>query len=54
MKAEREGKVLSKETQRAAHYLRVDFEKGGIHLCSGILYLSSYIIGVSIFIGLSY
>ncbi|CAO2839022.1 unnamed protein product [Amaranthus hypochondriacus] len=34
MKAEREGKVLSKETQRAAHYLRVDFEKGGIHLCS--------------------
>lgn len=33
MKAELEGNMLNKETQRAAHYLRVDFEKGGIHLC---------------------
>ncbi|XP_021842214.2 mitochondrial intermediate peptidase, mitochondrial isoform X2 [Spinacia oleracea] len=33
MKAELEGNVVNKETQRAAHYLRVDFEKGGIHLC---------------------
>ncbi|XP_010672007.2 mitochondrial intermediate peptidase, mitochondrial isoform X2 [Beta vulgaris subsp. vulgaris] len=32
MKAELEGSILNKETQRAAHYLRVDFEKGGIHL----------------------
>lgn len=24
-----------KEARRAAHTLRVDFEKGGIHLCAG-------------------
>ncbi|KAK9665643.1 hypothetical protein RND81_14G125800 [Saponaria officinalis] len=34
MKAEQEGDILNKEAQRAAHYLRVDFERGGIHLCS--------------------
>ncbi|XP_057476622.1 mitochondrial intermediate peptidase, mitochondrial isoform X2 [Actinidia eriantha] len=32
IKAEKEGHFLSKEAQRAAHSLRVDFEKGGIHL----------------------
>ncbi|XP_031381325.1 mitochondrial intermediate peptidase, mitochondrial isoform X2 [Punica granatum] len=32
-KAEREGNSLTEEAQRAAHNLRVDFEKGGIHLC---------------------
>ncbi|GFZ15219.1 zincin-like metalloproteases family protein [Actinidia rufa] len=31
-KSEKEGHFLSKEAQRAAHSLRVDFEKGGIHL----------------------
>ncbi|PRQ59865.1 putative mitochondrial intermediate peptidase [Rosa chinensis] len=31
-KAEQEGHLLTKEAQRAAHYLRVDFERGGIHL----------------------
>ncbi|KAJ4828412.1 Mitochondrial intermediate peptidase [Turnera subulata] len=32
MKAEQEEHLLSKEAHRAAHHLRVDFEKGGIHL----------------------
>lgn len=32
IKAEQEGSLLTKEAHRAAHYLRVDFEKGGIHL----------------------
>ncbi|XP_061997605.1 mitochondrial intermediate peptidase, mitochondrial [Rosa rugosa] len=31
-KAEQEGHLLTKEAQRAAHYLRVDFKRGGIHL----------------------
>ncbi|KAL6131881.1 hypothetical protein ACLB2K_070254 [Fragaria x ananassa] len=31
-KAEQESHLLTKEAQRAAHYLRVDFERGGIHL----------------------
>ncbi|KAJ7949611.1 Mitochondrial intermediate peptidase, mitochondrial [Quillaja saponaria] len=31
-KAELEGHVLSEEAKRAANYLRVDFERGGIHL----------------------
>ena len=35
IKAEKEGHFLSKEAQRAAHSLRVDFEKGGIHLSAG-------------------
>ncbi|XP_057952770.1 mitochondrial intermediate peptidase, mitochondrial isoform X2 [Malania oleifera] len=34
LKAEQDGHLLSQEAQRAAHYLRVDFEKGGIHLCA--------------------
>ncbi|XP_074291377.1 mitochondrial intermediate peptidase, mitochondrial isoform X2 [Silene latifolia] len=34
MKAEQEGNILNKEAQRAAHFLRVDFERGGIHLCA--------------------
>ncbi|PON56238.1 Peptidase M3A/M3B [Parasponia andersonii] len=33
-KAERERHLLTKEAQRAAHYLRIDFERGGIHLCA--------------------
>ncbi|XP_058084642.1 mitochondrial intermediate peptidase, mitochondrial isoform X2 [Magnolia sinica] len=37
IKAEREGLLQTKEAQRAAHTLRVDFEKGGIHLCAGKL-----------------
>ncbi|GMH08798.1 hypothetical protein Nepgr_010638 [Nepenthes gracilis] len=32
LKAELEGNVITKEAQRAASYLRLDFEKGGIHL----------------------
>ncbi|PKA60678.1 mitochondrial intermediate peptidase [Apostasia shenzhenica] len=35
--AEREGLMQSEEAQRAAHSLRVDFEKGGIHLPRGKL-----------------
>ncbi|KAK7854884.1 mitochondrial intermediate peptidase, partial [Quercus suber] len=31
-KAEQENHLLTEEAQRAAHYLRVDFERGGIHL----------------------
>ncbi|XP_059451774.1 mitochondrial intermediate peptidase, mitochondrial isoform X2 [Corylus avellana] len=31
-KAEQEGNLLMDEAQRAARYLRVDFERGGIHL----------------------
>lgn len=34
VKAERDRHLLSTEAQRAAHYLRLDFEKGGIHLCN--------------------
>lgn len=41
MKAELEGSILNKETQRAANYLRVDFEKGGIHLSGGTFPVSS-------------
>lgn len=32
LKAESEGALLSEESQKAANNLRVDFEKGGIHL----------------------
>lgn len=35
MKAEGDRHLLSSEAQRAAHCLRLDFEKGGIHLCNG-------------------
>lgn len=34
-RAELESHLLTEEAQRAAHYLRADFERGGIHLCSG-------------------
>lgn len=34
-KAELEIHALSEEAQRAARTLRFDFERGGIHLCSG-------------------
>ncbi|XP_047332042.1 mitochondrial intermediate peptidase, mitochondrial [Impatiens glandulifera] len=34
LKAEKDGPLLSKEAQRAAHMLRLDFERGGIHLSS--------------------
>ncbi|GKV33757.1 hypothetical protein SLEP1_g42220 [Rubroshorea leprosula] len=33
-RAEHNGDSFTKEAHRAAHYLRVDFEKGGIHLCN--------------------
>ncbi|KAF3433125.1 hypothetical protein FNV43_RR24227 [Rhamnella rubrinervis] len=33
-RAELEGHLLNKEAQRAAHHLRADFERGGIHLCA--------------------
>ncbi|KAK1273304.1 hypothetical protein QJS04_geneDACA012347 [Acorus gramineus] len=33
-RAERQGHLHTEEAQRAAHALRVDFEKGGIHLCA--------------------
>ncbi|XWS37697.1 hypothetical protein CRYUN_Cryun19dG0067300 [Craigia yunnanensis] len=36
-KAEQDGHLLTEEARRAAHYLRIDFEKGGIHLPSGKL-----------------
>ncbi|KAI8564627.1 hypothetical protein RHMOL_Rhmol03G0195400 [Rhododendron molle] len=32
IKAEKDGRSISEEAQRAAHSLRIDFEKGGIHL----------------------
>ena len=44
MKVEKDPNVLSKEAKRAAHYLRVDFEKGGIHLAAGI-YLAIFFTG---------
>ncbi|XP_031484257.1 mitochondrial intermediate peptidase, mitochondrial isoform X2 [Nymphaea colorata] len=37
VKAETEGVLTTVEAQRAAHTLRTDFEKGGIHLCAGKL-----------------
>jgi len=37
-KAEQEGNLLTDEAQRAARYLRVDFERGGIHLSAGMLF----------------
>ncbi|CAN6457624.1 unnamed protein product [Victoria cruziana] len=37
VKAEKEGVLTTVEAQRAAHTLRTDFEKGGIHLCAGKL-----------------
>lgn len=33
IKAEREGSLKTEEAQRAAQTFRIDFEKGGIHLC---------------------
>ncbi|WRX17353.1 Peptidase M3A/M3B catalytic domain - like 3 [Theobroma cacao] len=36
-KAEQDGHLLTEEACRAAHYFRIDFEKGGIHLPSGKL-----------------
>lgn len=35
MKVEKDSNLLSKEAKRAAHSLRVDLEKGGIHLAAG-------------------
>uniref|UniRef100_A0A7N0U0A8 Peptidase M3A/M3B catalytic domain-containing protein n=1 Tax=Kalanchoe fedtschenkoi TaxID=63787 RepID=A0A7N0U0A8_KALFE len=34
VKAEEDCNLLSDEAKRAAHFLRADFEKGGIHLCA--------------------
>lgn len=33
IKAEQDAHLLSDEARRTAEYLRIDFEKGGIHLC---------------------
>lgn len=35
LKAEKDGRSISEEAQRVAHSLRIDFEKGGIHLNAG-------------------
>lgn len=35
IKAQKDGRSISEEAQRAAHSLRIDFEKGGIHLGAG-------------------
>lgn len=35
-KAEQDGHLLTEEARRAALHFRIDFEKGGIHLPSGI------------------
>lgn len=35
-KAEKDAHLLSREAHRAANHLRIDFEKGGIHLCPGM------------------
>ena len=35
-RAEQDGHLLTTEAHRAAHHLRIDFEKGGIHLSSGM------------------
>ncbi|KAG9452439.1 hypothetical protein H6P81_005343 [Aristolochia fimbriata] len=37
IKAEQSGHLQTKEAQKAACTLRIDFEKGGIHLCAGKL-----------------
>lgn len=37
IKAEQDAHLLSDEARRAAEYLRIDFEKGGIHLCQGTI-----------------
>ncbi|KAL3524177.1 hypothetical protein ACH5RR_017011 [Cinchona calisaya] len=34
VKAEEDAHLLSEEAQRVAHHLRLDLEKGGIHLCN--------------------
>lgn len=34
-KAEHEAHLLTREAHMAAHYLRVDFERAGIHLSAG-------------------
>ena len=38
-KAEQENHLLMEEAQRVAHYLRVDFERGVIHLSVGMFFL---------------
>lgn len=45
-KAQHEGDLLTEEARKAAHNLRIDFEKGGIHLHGGlhVLYLFIYLI----------
>lgn len=37
IKAEKDGSLKTEEAQRAAQTFRIDFEKGGIHLCKGKL-----------------
>lgn len=43
VKAEKDHHLLSEEAQRAAHYLRIDLEKGGIHLSPGNDCFSNYL-----------
>lgn len=38
-KAELDDRLLTEEACRAANNLRIDFEKGGIHLCAGIYFM---------------
>lgn len=37
IKAEQDKYLPTLEDKRAASYLRFDFEKGGVHLCSGLV-----------------
>lgn len=37
LKADKDPTLTAEEAKRVARDLRVDFEKGGIHLCSGFL-----------------
>lgn len=38
-KAEQDSNLLTEEASRTAHHLRMDFERGGIHLDPGLCYL---------------
>lgn len=47
-KAEQEKHLLTEEAQRAAHFLRVDFERGGIHLSAGMFFFFKLLISIAI------
>uniref|UniRef100_M8AJX7 Mitochondrial intermediate peptidase n=1 Tax=Aegilops tauschii TaxID=37682 RepID=M8AJX7_AEGTA len=53
LKAESEGALLSEESQKAANNLRVDFEKGGIHLPKVAHLLLDYQQVISLFSGIT-